>query len=248
VRDSPTALELIEAAGRLGAATDRLHFGAPIDCVYNPLIYAWASFEVYLRRFATNKKRVIFLGMNPGPFGMVQTGIPFGEVTAVRDWLGIQADVQRPPREHPKRPVTGFSCRRSEVSGRRLWGLFAQRFHNADRFFAGHLVVNYCPLAFVEASGANRTPDKLPLRERAPLFAACYQHLQSVIAILQPEWLIGIGDFAFQRASDLVIDGKPKVGKVLHPSPASPAANRDWAAAATRQLEALGVWPSARAH
>jgi len=29
---------------------------------------------------------------------------------------------------------------------------------------------------------------------------------------------------------------------VLHPSPASPAANRGWGEAATRQLVELGVW------
>jgi single-strand selective monofunctional uracil DNA glycosylase len=32
------------------------------------------------------------------------------------------------------------------------------------------------------------------------------------------------------------------LGKVLHPSPASPAANRGWAEAATRQLIEQGVW------
>ena len=36
-------------------------------------------------------KRVVFLGMNPGPFGMAQVGVPFGEVAAVRDWLRIDA-------------------------------------------------------------------------------------------------------------------------------------------------------------
>ena len=33
-----------------------------------------------------------------------------------------------------------------------------------------------------------------------------------------------------------------RIGRVLHPSPASPAANRGWAAAAEKQLLALGVW------
>ena len=211
--------------------------------VYNPLDYAWAAHELYLRRFATAPKAVVFLGMNPGPFGMVQTGVPFGEISAVRDWLGIEAAVEKPRREHPRRPVTGFSCARSEVSGRRLWGLFAQRFGGAEQFFAEHFVLNYCPLAFVESSGRNRTPDKLAPAERSDLFAACDEHLRAAVAALQPQWLIAIGDFALQRAQAVFPNGSLRVGRILHPSPASPAANRDWPGVASGQLETMGVWP-----
>jgi single-strand selective monofunctional uracil DNA glycosylase len=198
-----------------------------------------------LRRFGNGRKRVVFVGMNPGPFGMVQTGVPFGEVAAVRDWLDISAIIEKPAREHPKRPVEGFSCQRSEVSGRRLWGLFAIRFGKAEEFFQEHFVANYCPLAFLESSGCNLTPDKLPARELQPLLAACDEHLRRVIEVLQPEWLIGIGDFAERRARIVFPEPPPKVGKVLHPSPASPVANRDWAGQAMRQLQALGVWVEA---
>jgi single-strand selective monofunctional uracil DNA glycosylase len=172
---------------------------------------------------------------------MVQTGIPFGEVAAVRDWLRIEAPIARPLKEHPKRPITGFDCRRSEVSGLRLWGLFAQRFGTPEIFFAEHFVINYCPLAFVEASGRNRTPDKLPAGEKNTLFAACDKHLREVVETLRPEFLVAIGEFAWQRAQ-AVFPAGPKLGRILHPSPASPAANRDWAAVATRQLCELGVW------
>src|SRR6185295_18463722 len=138
-----------------------LKFSLPVTHVYNPLVYAWRAHEAYLRNYGGKRKRVIFLGMNPGPFGMAQTGVPFGEINAVRDWLKIGARIDRPPREHPKRMIEGFACRRSEVSGLRLWGLFAKQFGRADGFFAGHFVANYCPLSFLEASGRNRTPDKL---------------------------------------------------------------------------------------
>jgi single-strand selective monofunctional uracil DNA glycosylase len=233
---------LVLAARRLGEKVGDLRFRKPVTHVYNPLDYAWACHEAYLRKFATDKKRVVFLGMNPGPFGMVQTGVPFGEIAAVRDWLKIRTEVCRPPVEHPKRPIRGFDCERSEVSGRRLWGLFANRFKTPEQFFAEHVVMNYCPLAFVEESGANRTPDKLAPDEREFLFAACDEHLRTVISLLQPEWLIGVGDFALKRAQAVVEGGLPKVGRILHPSPASPAANRDWTNEATRQLEQLGVW------
>src|SRR4051812_383562 len=157
-----TSQPLIQAALRLRRAVNKLNFALPVTHVYNPLDYAWAAHEAYLRSYANGLKRVLFLGMNPGPFGMVQTGIPFGQIAAVRDWLGIQARINCPASQHPKRPVTGFACNRSEISGERLWGLFAQRFGPAEKFFEDHIVMNYCPLAFVESSGRNRTPEKLP--------------------------------------------------------------------------------------
>ena len=236
------AQRLAQAAKTLSHSVQGLRFAPPVTCVYNPLDYAWASHEAYIRKFAGAPKRVVFLGMNPGPFGMAQTGVPFGEVAAVRDWMRVSAPIAAPKRTHPKRPVEGFACSRSEVSGRRLWGLFAERFGAAERFFTDHFVVNYCPLAFIEESGRNLTPDKFPATETARLYAACDEHLHEVVAALQPEWVIGVGDFAEKRAR-LALEGTEiRFGRILHPSPASPAANRDWAGAATRQLQALGVW------
>ena len=236
------AEEVINAAKRLREAVAKLHFAAPVTHVYNPLDYAWAAHEAYLRRYARTKKHVVFLGMNPGPFGMAQTGVPFGEIKAVRDWLGISAVVRQPRDLHAKRPIHGFDCPRTEISGQRLWKLFADRFGTAEKFFASHFVLNYCPLAFMEESGCNRTPNKLPSSEREPLFAACDAHLREVVAALQPEWLIGVGDFAFKRAAEVFRKAPPKTARILHPSPASPAANANWAALATDELQKLGVW------
>jgi len=238
-------MRLIRAARSLRSALEALEFAPPVTHVYNPLTYAWAPYEDYLRKFARAPKRILFLGMNAGPFGMVQTGVPFGEIGAVRNWLGVQGIVQCPSTQHERRPITGFACTRSEVSGRRLWGLFAERFQTPARFFAEHLVLNYCPLAFVESSGRNRTPDKLPPAERTSLFAACDSHLRAVVEILQPEWIIGIGQFAFNRSQHVFRQPEPNLAKIPHPSPANPAANRDWALRAAVQLEALGLWPVA---
>ena len=237
-----TADELIAAAQRLRASVGKLKFGEPVTHVYNPLEYAWRAHELYLRRYGNSRKRVIFLGMNPGPFGMAQTGIPFGQISAVRDWLGITAKIDRPCKENPKRPVLGFDCHRSEISGERLWGLFAKRFGTALEFLREHIVMNYCPLAFVEESGRNRTPDKLPPSERKKLFAACDDHLREVVRILEPEWLIGVGDFATKRAREALSDSAPGIGQILHPSPACPASNDNWGGKVTAQLRALGVW------
>lgn len=234
--------ELIDAAKTLRDAVDGMKFAPPVTHVYNPLVYAWPAHEAYLRRVGWGRKRAVLLGMNPGPWGMAQTGVPFGEIAAARDWLGINTRVGRPQIEHPKRPVLGFDCDRSEVSGRRLWGLFRDRFDTPEAFFAEHMVSNYCPLVFMEEGGRNRTPDKLPAPESGPLFEACDEHLRRVVAATRPRWLVAVGTFAEKRAAVALGDSGVEIVRILHPSPASPAANRDWAGTVTRQLEAAGVW------
>lgn len=235
------AEDLAEVTRALVAALAPLEFGPPTAAVYRPLDYAAAPFASYLERFGQAPKEVVFVGMNPGPFGMTQTGVPFGEVAAVRDWLGIEGPVGRPGNEHPKRPVLGFACPTSEVSGRRVWAWAAERFGTPERFFARFFVWNHCPLLFLEASGKNRTPDQLPAVEQRPLFAACDHALAAVVETLQPRFVIGFGRFAEGRARQALPGFAGVIGQVLHPSPASPAANRGWAEAVERQLAALGV-------
>jgi len=179
--------------------------------------------------------------MNPGPWGMAQTGVPFGEVALAREWLGIEGEVGRPDPEHVKRPVLGFQCRRSEVSGRRVWTWARSLFGEPERFFSRFFVYNYCPLLFLEPSGRNRTPDRLPAPEKAPLLEACDRALRRVCLALRPGLVVGVGAFAAERA-EKALDGTDfAVGKVLHPSPASPAANRGWSDQVTQQLRSLGV-------
>jgi single-strand selective monofunctional uracil DNA glycosylase len=233
--------QLWRAAQTLAREVDALSFGPPVTYVYNPLRYAAAAHREYLRRYATTKKRVVLLGMNPGPYGMAQTGVPFGEVSHVRDWLGICAAVEAPERVHPKRPIEGFACTRSEVSGARLWGALAERYGTPDRFFAQRFIANYCPLVFMEQSGKNFTPDKLRAEERAALYAACDRHLQTLVRVLEPEWVIGIGKFTEARAEEALAGTGVRIGTILHPSPASPIANRGWAEQADKQLQALGL-------
>ena len=235
--------DLIIAARELSRAVSTLRFGAPVTHVYDPLDYAWRPHEAWLRRYGEGRKRVVFVGMNPGPFGMMQTGVPFGEIAAVRDWMGVQAPVRRPANEHPKRPIEGFACRRSEVSGRRLWGWAAERFGPASAFFERCFVLNYCPLVFLEASGRNFTPEKLPAAELRPLQDACDAHLRAAIAALQPEWVIGVGGYAMKRIQAALGAAAPvRIDQILHPSPASPAANRGWAPQVDAQLARLGVF------
>ncbi|MDG2304781.1 MAG: single-stranded DNA-binding protein [Candidatus Binatia bacterium] len=234
------------AARRLHRELAPLSFGEPVTHVYDPLEYAAAGHRAYVHAFAAGQKRVLFLGMNPGPFGMAQTGVPFGEVSRVRDWLGIEARIGRPKIEHPKRPILGFACTRSEVSGTRVWDAIADHWGTPERFFADHYIANYCPLLFMEETGRNRTPDKLVPAEREPLFAACDRHLKQVVRILEPEWVVGIGGFACKRAQLVLGDEGPKIGTILHPSPANPRANRGWVKEVDAQMRALGLCDGAK--
>jgi single-strand selective monofunctional uracil DNA glycosylase len=226
-------------ARRLRDATADLAFGEPVAFVYRPLDYAWEVHRRYIARCARPDIECLFVGMNPGPFGMVQTGLPFGEVAAVRDYLGIGGRIGRPAPEHPKRPVLGFECPRSEVSGRRFWGWAAKHWPDPADFFARHFVWNWCPLAFLAASGANLTPDRLAACERAALEAACDEALVAMVRALRPRVVAGIGGFATRCAQRALGDDGPRIGTVLHPSPASPAANRGWEPAFERALATL---------
>ncbi len=233
--------ELSSIADSLVRKLKHLHFGPPITHVYNPLEYARDSHRIYVDRYGRAPREVVLIGMNPGPWGMAQTGVPFGDVTLVRDWLGISAPVRRPREEHPQRPIHGFDCPRGEVSGSRLWGWARDVFSTPEHFFRRFFVANYCPLAFMEESGRNRTPDKLCTAEAVPLFAACDQALRRTVELLQPRLVVGIGAFAERRVRVALVGVDVGVGRILHPSPASPAANRGWGIRATAELRALGV-------
>lgn len=243
--DAGVASALVDIAARLRDRTRRLAFADPVAFVYRPLDYAWSAHEQFTRKYGGLGARVLLVGMNPGPWGMAQTGVPFGEVAAVRDWLAIDAEIKRPAKEHPRRPVEGLACRRNEVSGARLWGWAADRFGSPESFFSRYFVANFCPLCFMEESGRNRTPDKLPAAEREPLFAACEEALREMCEVLRPELVVGVGAFAEARARAAVekMDGAQaasiRIGRMPHPSPASPAANRGWAKQADAALKAL---------
>lgn len=235
------AAELIAVTRRLAEECDALTFQPPVSCVYNPLDYAWEPHERYLRRFEGVRPQAVLVGMNPGPFGMLQTGVPFGDIVMVRDWLGIDGRVEQPAKLHPKRPVTGFDCRRREVSGSRVWGWAQEHYGSPERFLQHFFVLNYCPLAFFEEGGTNRTPDKLRRDEQAALFAVCDRALDGMLAALQPRWVVGVGRYAEQRARLAGERMGVAAAGVTHPSPANPKANQGWAQHMDALLEELGI-------
>ncbi len=236
---------LLQASRRLAREASLLQFVDPVRYVYNPLRYAWAPYEAYLLKYAAGVKSTVFLGMNPGPWGMAQTGVPFGEVSSVREWLGIEEKVRTPGVQHPRVIVRGFQCPRSEVSGRRLWGLMREEFGSADEFARESFVANYCPLMFLDEAGRNVTPDKIARGDRDALYAVCDRHLLAVMDALRPSRVVGVGAFA-QKRIRAALQARPaatvRVLSIPHPSPANPRANKGWARQAAAVLRAEGIW------
>ncbi|MBX7148259.1 single-stranded DNA-binding protein [bacterium] len=232
---------LLDISQKLSKQVGKLTFSSPVTHVYNPLDYAWESYAQYLQKYARENVPYILLGMNPGPWGMAQNGVPFGEMDLVKNWLKINAAVGKPKDEHPKRPIEGFSCQRSEVSGKRLWGWAKERYKTPDKFFSRFFVVNYCPLVFMEASAKNRTPNQLPASEREALLELCDEALREQIRFLKPKAVIGVGQFAHQRAEASLKNTGISTFSICHPSPASPKANKGWAKIIEKEMSGFGI-------
>lgn len=221
-----------------------VEFDPPITHVYQPLDYAWEPYAEYLDRYGTDSPReVLLVGMNPGPWGMAQVGVPFGAVDMVADWMGIDGSVGQPAEPHPDRQVEGFDCSRSEVSGSRLWGWAKDRFGSPEAFFERFFVHNYCPLLILEESGKNRTPPRLRKAEKAQVLPPCDRALRRMADYFEPDYVVGVGNYA-ERRIRAAFDGHDidaDIGRILHPSPASPKANRGWAEQAEAELRECGI-------
>jgi len=236
--------EVVERTFQFRSQVESLRFSTDL-VIYNPLIYAWDLHKQYLLKYVHSQVDTIFLGMNPGPFGMAQNGVPFGEINAVKNFLQLDGQVGKPPFEHPARPVLGMDIKRSEVSGKRLWALFNDRFGNAQFCFATLTVVNYCPLVFMDRgpTGKNITPDKLPKTERIALETICDSYLVDIVALLKPTNFIGVGRYAEKKMEKLFPPQEGRiVASILHPSPGNPQANKLWNEKVTDTLVSLGVW------
>ena len=204
-----------------------------IDWIYNPLEYAWAPHEEWIRRFAGNGAKTLLVGMNPG-HGMGNTGVPFGCPEQVREFLGIMdLDVRQPSPAHPKRVVYGLDCPKPEVSGRRIWSFLAEHYETPEAVSEDIYIVNHCPLWMFNDAGQNITPDKLTGSAAERLNEICNRHLRTVVAEMGITRVIGVGRYAQRQAAALF--NEVEVDWVPHPSPASPFANRnggaDWRAA-----------------
>ncbi|XP_020707743.1 single-strand selective monofunctional uracil DNA glycosylase [Athalia rosae] len=219
-----------------------IQFQLPVEYVYNPIEYAFDVHARYVRKYCQTVKKILFLGMNPGPWGMSQTGIPFGEVNMVRDWLDLTGIVEKPFREQPDRKVTGFACTRSEISGRRFWELFRDLCGVPENFFKYSYLQNYCPIALMDAKGRNITPTELKGLEQKTLHYICDEALVATIKLLRVDIVVGVGRFAEKRAQTVVKTAglSTQILCIPHPSPRS-LGNENWSEKAAQRLQELNL-------
>ena len=229
---------MIEASSKLRddveKFADSLVKEGSVDTVYNPLAYAWEPHRAYLELASGEGAKTLLLGMNPGPHGMGQMGIPFAATSVVRDLLKIKdLEVGQPRTPHPKRPISGLDWPKEEVSGTRLWGLLANEYGSAESIFKSIFLLNHCPLMLFSGERAtNITPDKITGATTNALLKRCDEHLREVVDIMQIERVIGVGRYSEKRALNALSGIDISVTTCWHPSPASPLANRnkgeDW--------------------
>ena len=229
---------MIEASSKLrddvGKFADSLVKEGSVDAVYNPLAYAWEPHRAYLELASGGGAKTLLLGMNPGPHGMGQMGIPFAATSVVRELLKItNLEVGQPRKPHPKRPISGLDWPKEEVSGTRLWGLLANEYGSAESIFKSVFLLNHCPLMLFSGERAtNITPDKITGPTTKALLERCDKHLREVVDIMQIERVIGVGRYSEKRALNALSGIDISVTTCWHPSPASPLANRnkgeDW--------------------
>jgi single-strand selective monofunctional uracil DNA glycosylase len=233
----------VDAARWLRDATRPLDAG--VAWTYRPLDYAWEVHEAYLRRYV-GRPRALLVGMNPGPWGMGQTGVPFGDPVLVGQWLGLaDAPVHPPAGLHPKRPVLGWASKRREGSGKRLWDYLRNSGPDPRRALRDVLIVNHCPLLLFDEAGRNITPDKLPRAQREPLLQVCDAGIERMARATGAQVMVGIGRYAEKQCLKVAEDLGAEVTQIPHPSPASPVANQDggriWAAAVDATLRDIGI-------
>ncbi|KAH8374826.1 hypothetical protein KR200_006973 [Drosophila serrata] len=239
---SPLWLKFYNTENKLNETLDELDPPSGIQCMYNPIVYASQLHCDYLRRYLNGAKKLVFIGMNPGPNGMAQTGIPFGNVRTVKVLMQLSGSVEKPPNEHPKRPVVGLDCRIEEPSGVRLWELFLRLAGNMETFAQQCFVHNFCPLAFFDEAGKNLTPGELKGTYKQQLRDRCLDTLEEQLHLLQPQVVVAVGEYvhtALKRSkfckSDSVI-----VLRLPHPSPRS-VNNNNWPEKAQAFLEDNGL-------
>ncbi|XP_045776673.1 single-strand selective monofunctional uracil DNA glycosylase [Maniola jurtina] len=242
IQKSPNDLsdEFLELADEMNEALNEFNLPPAVKCVYNPSIYARYTFEMYARKYCNTKKKIMFFGMNPGPWGMSQTGVPFGEISSVRDWLGIEGPVNKPPHEIRERPVDGFDCKRTEVSGKRFWGLLKTICGTPENFFKTSFVYNYINQQWMKSNGCNLTPGDFKVSDMEPLYNICDPIFVKILKLYEVEIVVAIGKFCETRAQKAIKKYLPsssiKILYLSHPSPRS-VNNNNWEQKALEELK-----------
>ncbi|XP_017084729.2 single-strand selective monofunctional uracil-DNA glycosylase [Drosophila eugracilis] len=225
----PLWLKFYKTEVKLNGELDKLTPPPNIMCVYNPIVYASQLHCDYMRLYLDGPKKLVFIGMNPGPNGMAQTGIPFGNVRTVKVLMKLAGSVDQPPVIHPKRPIAGLECRIEEPSGVRLWELFLRLAGNMETFSRQCYVHNFCPLVFYDEAGKNLTPSELKGPYKSQVRDLCLGALEEQLILLKPEVIVPVGEYvhAALKRSLYCKSNSVSVLRLPHPSPRS-VNNTDW--------------------
>uniref|UniRef100_A0A1A9WNN6 Uracil-DNA glycosylase-like domain-containing protein n=1 Tax=Glossina brevipalpis TaxID=37001 RepID=A0A1A9WNN6_9MUSC len=219
---------------------------APIQYIYNPVEYAKDVHCEYLKKYLNGCKKVLFVGMNPGANGMGQTGVPFGNITSVRDMMQLSGLVDQPDEIHPKRPVNGLQHTTEEPSGKRLWPLLEKLADGSlDNFFKQCFVYNFCPLIYYDKHGKNITPNELKGAYRQEILNVCLETLESLIRLLDCEIVVAIGDYVFQCLKKSEYCQSKRIMKLAHPSPRA-VGNQNWPEKAEKWFHNENLLPHIR--
>ena len=211
-------LAIIELYKSLNIELDELKFFPPCFYVYNPLSYCFESFKIYFEYLNTEEEINLFFGINPGPFGMAQTGIPFGDKETVKNYLKIEPkiDIDKIPKQHPKKQILGLEVKRVEKSGRIFWGVIKEFYPEKYDFFKSNFVLNFCPLCFLDEQGRNITPKVLRKEDQIALYKILEIFMLKLFKLIKIKKLIAIGDETFSYLNAL--NTKLKIQTIIHPA------------------------------
>jgi single-strand selective monofunctional uracil DNA glycosylase len=142
--------------------------------VLNPGRYGERWHARFRRAYPMSPRPLLVFGLNPGPYGMAQTGVPFTDLKRLESalpglWKDLVASgepVTRPGLAPPS--LARHLTRTFESSSVRVYRFLERAYGRPELALREVVFVNPCPLLFIDPeTGANRTPADLPRALRA---------------------------------------------------------------------------------
>lgn len=199
--------------------------------VLNVHAYGWSAYEAFVRAYYSDgRPRILALSMNPGPFGAVQTGIPFCDVPLARQLLpGFDRLIAAKP--------SWVASERREISALKLVVWSDARFGGIRGLYARVLLAMTCPLAILRGPRKTNVPlPALPRREQEKIEAFIPRHAAEEIRLAEPAGILMLGEWA-QRVWRIALRTDPGLASLpalAAPHPAAHITNRAKYAAWTR--------------
>ncbi len=136
--------------------------------IWNPGLYGETWHARFRRLYRPGQHPLVVFGLNPGPYGMAQTGIPFTDIRRLVSALPDLAAELRGRGERVEPPglappgLRPYLSRSFESSAVRVYRFLKKGWGGAERGWTEVVVANPCTLLFIDpAEGKNRTPADL---------------------------------------------------------------------------------------